>query len=68
MTDNITKLGSPYRAFKGQKATTLLKDMLATSGEIKYRVVGINSAASTTGTIKIDESFRNGLKTCGINL
>ena len=68
MTSNIQKLSSPYRAYTGEKALQLLRDVVQTQGEIKYRVIGVNQAASSTGTFSVDDDFRAALTACGISL
>ena len=66
LTSNITKLGSPYRAFEGKKAKDLIDDLIKHNGLVKMRSIGINKANSTTGEFIIDESFVKALKACGI--
>ncbi len=64
--DSIQKLSSPYRAFTGKKAKTLLGDILNTSEEIKFRTVGVNAATSGTGSFVVDDNFRMAVKECGL--
>lgn len=68
VTENVTKLGSPYRAFQGEKAIELLNDIYAYDGDIKYRTVSINKALSSTGAIQVDESFKVALDVCKISI
>jgi hypothetical protein len=62
---NVTKIMSPYTATTGDKAKRILKEMLA-GKTVKYRTVGINQAASTTGEVVIDASFVEALRQIGI--
>lgn len=63
---NAARISSPYTATTGEKAKKILKEML--SGKIvRYRTVGITQASSTTGEVKIDESFVRSLREIGIN-
>jgi hypothetical protein len=63
--NNAAKMMSPYTAATGDKAKSIIKEMLA--GKIvKYRIVGFNQAASTTGEVNIDESFAQSLREIGI--
>ena len=63
---NMTQLMSPYTVTGGEKAKKILKQMLA--GQVlKYRTVGINQAASTTGEAAIDPTLAESLRAIGIN-
>ena len=62
---NMTKTLSPYTATTGDKAWTILNEMLKGKKMI-YRTIGINQAASTTGEVLLDESLLQSLKECGI--
>jgi hypothetical protein len=64
--NSIQKFTSPYRAFTGKKAQTLLNDILSVSGDIKFRTVGVNTATSGTGSFSVDENFKIALKECGL--
>jgi len=64
--DSIQKFSSPYRAFTGKKAKTLLKNILNTGKEIKFRTVGVNAATSGTGSFVVDDNFRMAVKECGL--
>lgn len=68
MTADIQKLSSPYRAYTGEKAKALLRDIASTSGEIKFRTVGVNMATSDTGSFTAGEGFTAALQACGIEL
>lgn len=68
MTKNIQQLSSPYRAFTGQKAKTLLHDITNTDEEIKFRVIGVNTAISGTGSFTAGEDFKAALQACDIKL
>lgn len=63
---NVTKLMSPYTAVTGEKAKSILKEMLK-GKTIKYRTVGMNQAASTTGEVVMDASFVEAIRQIGIN-
>ena len=63
---SMTKVLSPFTAASGDKAIKMIKQMAA--GKIlKYRTVGLNQAASSTGEVPIDASFVEGLAQIGIN-
>jgi hypothetical protein len=66
MYDNIIKMSSPYTAATGEKAKKIIKQMVR-GKKVKYRSVGINQAASTTGEVVIDASFIESLKAIGID-
>lgn len=61
-----TQMMSPFTATSGDKAKKILLEMLHGS-KIKYRTIGLNQAASTTGEYEIDSSFKIALSKCGIN-
>lgn len=62
---STSQLMSPYTVTGGDKAKQILKQMV--SGHlIKYRTVGINQAASTTGEAVIDSSLAKSLREIGI--
>lgn len=60
-------VASPYRVLVGAKAVSLLKAMTQGKNMI-WRVVGINAAASTTGSISIKPDLAKSLAACGIAL
>ncbi|MGN7503562.1 MAG: hypothetical protein ACTHPO_11320 [Alphaproteobacteria bacterium] len=64
--DSIQKYASPYRAFTGSKAKSLLYDIIQAGEEIKFRSIGVNAATSGTGSFTVDEHFITALKECGI--
>lgn len=64
--ENAYKMMSPYTITGGDKATSILKQML-TGQILKFRTVGINQAASTTGEVVLDESLPQSLKLIGID-
>lgn len=68
MTDNIQKMSSPYRAYTGKKAEALLRDIVNTSGEIKFRVIGVNQVTSGTGSFIAGEDFTQALHSCEIKI
>lgn len=63
---NMAQVMSPYTIAGGDKAKKILKQMLA-GHTLKYRTVGINQAASTTGEVEIDPSLAQSLKLIGID-
>lgn len=63
---NVTQMMSPYTITGGDKAKKILKQML-TGKILKYRTVGINQAASTTGEVVIDPSLSESLRLVGID-
>lgn len=63
---NVTKMMSPYTAATGDKAKNIIREML--NGKVvKYRTVGMNQAASTTGEVNLDTSFVEAIKSIGID-
>ena len=62
---NAAKAASPFTATTGDKAKTIIREMLA-GHKIIYRRVGYNQAASTDGEVLIDESFLRALNQIGI--
>ena len=67
MTQNIHKISSPFTAATGDKAKTIIKEMLSGS-EMIYRTVGVNQAASTEGSVVFNDSFREAMDKAGITL
>lgn len=63
---NMAQVMSPYTIAGGDKAKKILKQMLA-GHTLKYRTVGINQAASTTGEVEIDPSLAQSLRLIGID-
>ncbi|WP_122605779.1 hypothetical protein [Pseudomonas viridiflava] len=63
---NATQMMSPYTITGGDKAKKILKQMLA-GKVLKYRIVGINQAASTTGEVELDASLAESLRLAGID-
>ncbi|KPX64550.1 hypothetical protein ALQ89_00490 [Pseudomonas amygdali pv. tabaci] len=63
---NATQMMSPYTIAGGDKAKKILKQMLA-GKVLKYRTVGINQAASTTGEVALDPSLVESLRLAGID-
>lgn len=68
MVKDAKKIASPYRAYTGQKAKALLRDIIQTQDEIKFRVIGVNTATSSTAAFTAGEDFTAALQKCGINL
>lgn len=61
---SMSQLMSPYTVIGGDKAKQILKHMV--SGRlVKFRTVGINQAASTTGEAVIDPSLAKTLREIG---
>lgn len=63
---NMAQVMSPYTIAGGEKAKKILKQMLV-GHTLKYRTVGINQAASTTGEVEIDPSLAQSLRLIGID-
>lgn len=64
---NTTKIMSPFTATSGDKAKAILKEML--HGKVlKYRLIGLNQAISTTGVVVLDSSLEEALNMIGINM
>ncbi|GFM49001.1 hypothetical protein OH708_07430 [Pseudomonas capsici] len=63
---SAAQMMSPYTIAGGDKAKKILKQMLA-GKVLKYRTVGLNQAASTTGEAVIDPSLAESLRLVGID-
>ena len=64
--ENVYKMMSPYTITGGDKAKSILRQMLA--GQVlKFRTIGINQAASTTGEVVLDESLSQSLQLIGVD-
>jgi hypothetical protein len=64
---SMAKVLSPFTAATGDKAKKIIKQM--SNGKVlKYRTVGLNQAASSTGEVPIDSSFFEGLTKIGIDV
>lgn len=63
---SMSKILSPFTVASGDKAIKIIKQMAA-GKVLKYRTVGMNQAASTTGEVPLDSSFAEGLAQLGIN-
>lgn len=61
------KAMSPFTATTGKKAENIVREMLS-GKSLKYRTIGLNQAASSTGVYKLDLSLQNALTDCGIEL
>lgn len=68
MNANIQQLSSPYRAYTGAKAKALLRDIANETGEIKFRVIGVNQATSGTGSFTAGDDFIQALHRCNIQI
>ena len=64
--ENAYRMMSPYTITGGDKAKSILKQMVA-GHVLKFRTVGINQAASTTGEVVLDESLAQSLRLIGID-
>lgn len=64
--ESVYKIMSPYTITGGDKAKSILKQML-TGQVLKFRTVGINQAASTTGEVVLDESLAQSLRLIGVD-
>jgi hypothetical protein len=58
---------SPFTATTGEKAQNILREMLH-GNKIKYRTIGLNQAASSTGEYDLGPSLKDALLKCGIKL
>ncbi|MNJ34487.1 hypothetical protein D3C77_292020 [compost metagenome] len=63
---NVSQMMSPYTVAGGDKARKILRQMLA-GQTLKYRTVGINQAASTTGETLIDPTLTESLRLIGVD-
>lgn len=61
----IAKTLSPFTAATGDKAKTIIREMLA-GRKMIYRSVGYNQAASSEGEVLIDDSFIKAVSQIGI--
>ena len=68
LTQHINDMPSAYRAYKGDEAKNLLKEILNHEGYIKYRVKGAKNVTLESGKFKTDKNFKQALKRCNINL
>ncbi|MDA7967734.1 MAG: hypothetical protein MPK31_02185 [Gammaproteobacteria bacterium] len=64
-TQNVAALSSPYRVATGKKAKKLIGQIRG-GKQIKFRVLGVNKATTTTATIEITEQFKSALQKCKI--
>lgn len=58
------KMASPYRLAAGDKARQIL-DQILKGHVVKYRLLGINAASSSTGQFEVDDAFRAAVAQCG---
>lgn len=63
---NMTQIMSPFTATGGDKAQQIIKELVR-GKTLRFRTIGVNSAASSTGWAALDESFLSGLKSLGID-
>ena len=63
----MSKAMSPVTVTTGEKAQKILNEMLSGTA-IKYRTLGLNQAASSTGEFKLDNSLKESLLKCGVRL
>lgn len=67
MQQNAIKNMSPFTAATGEKAKSIIKEMM-TGQTIIYRKVGVNQAASSEGSANLDQSFKDAMIKAGITL
>jgi len=65
LIENIQKFSSPYRAYTGDKARELLLE-IANGNEVIFRILGVNSATSSTARFSVTDDLRNALRNCGL--
>ncbi len=65
--DAIAGFSSPYRVFTGDEALELLNQMVG-ADRVIFRMVGQNTALSTTGEFEPNDRFFQAIEECGINL
>lgn len=65
--ESAARAMSPFTAATGEKAQSILKEMLS-GQKIKYRTIGLNQAASSTGEYTLGPSLREALSKCGVQL
>jgi len=65
--DSAARAMSPFTAATGEKAQSILREMLS-GQKIKYRTIGLNQAASSTGEYDLGPSLREALSKCGVKL
>lgn len=63
---NMTQILSPFTAVSGEKANQILAQMVH-GRVVRFRTIGMNQAASTTGEAKIDGSFFSALREIGVS-
>lgn len=63
---NMTQIMSPFTATGGDKAQQIIKELVH-GKTLRFRTIGANAAASSTGWAALDESFLSGLKSLGID-
>ena len=66
MMVNMAKILSPYTAATGEKARLIIKQMLG-GKLLKFRTIGLNQAASSTGEAPLDTSLSEALVQVGID-
>jgi len=64
-TQSILATSSPYKVATGAKARVLL-NQIESGKRIKFRVLGINQATTTTAEIEITDQFKDALQECGL--
>jgi len=62
-TQSILATSSPYKVATGAKARMLL-NQIKDGEQIKFRVLGINQATTTTAEIEITDQFKDALREC----
>lgn len=66
MTENLARIMSPFTAATGDKAKSIIKEMI-NGKKMIYDVPGYNQVSSTTGEVQFDKSFHEAISKIGIN-
>ncbi len=64
-TQAILAISSPYKVATGTKAKMLL-EQIKVGKQIKFRILGVNKATTTTARIEITDQFKDALRKCKI--
>ncbi len=62
---HTAKMVSPFRMAQGEKARRILNQIL-NGRSVKYRLLGVNAAMSSTGQFDVDAAFRQAIVECGL--
>ena len=60
---SIAAIGSPYRVAVGEKAEMLI-EQIKTGKQLKFRILGVNKAITSTARIEITDQFKSALREC----